>query len=124
MTPFRAFALWRALRDRPVFVEDEATIAGRRGEAGIDRVLTGDATSLWSGRRVPRPRGRGRVEIDHILLTGRALYLVETKAWTGSLRIEGEGAGGHHTIISLVVASRSSGWSRSIRSMSHCIRVR
>ena len=93
MSPARALAHWRALRDRPVFAEDGAVAAGRAGEDAIDRVLGGGRRGrrqgLWSGRRVPRLEGRGRVEIDQILLTPRALYVVETKAWSGALDVTG-----------------------------------
>ncbi|MEZ9552738.1 nuclease-related domain-containing protein [Vibrio breoganii] len=46
-----------------------------------------DSVDAFVGKRVPKP-GRGRYEIDIILLSGKKLYLIEIKNWSGTLSSE------------------------------------
>jgi len=88
---------WSCVRRVPVYAEKEEVRAGRRGEQitrrWIGQHLKTGLGTVFGGKRVPREPGAaslGRYEIDLIVVTPRRIVALETKNWSGRLRVEGE----------------------------------
>ena len=75
-----------------VHQEHGAEQSGRRAESSVtqqlasSRALFGDLR-VWHSLRVPL--GRGRREIDHVVLDAAGLHVLEIKHWSGSVSLEG-----------------------------------
>jgi len=87
---------WSHVRRTPLFLEKAEVTAGRRGEMATRRWLglhlKTNFGTIFGGKRVPRDVGAasmGRYEIDLIVVTPRRVVALETKNWSGRLRLEG-----------------------------------
>ena len=90
--------MWGRLQDaslasNPATHEEHgAAQSGRRAESSVtlqlasSRALFGDL-HVWHSLRVPL--GRGRREIDHVVLDAGGLHVLEIKHWSGSVHLEG-----------------------------------
>lgn len=92
--------MWGRLQDAweqaspSTFIEAGSQHAGRLAETAVterlasSRALFGDLR-VWHSLRVPD--GRGRREIDHIVLNSSGLHVLEIKNWSGSVCREADG---------------------------------
>lgn len=87
---------WSLVRRTPLFPEHAEVRAGRRGELTTRRWLgqhlKTKSGTIFGGKRVPRDvsaASMGRYEIDLIAVTPRRVVALETKNWSGRLRVEG-----------------------------------
>lgn len=77
-----------------IFTEHEAQAAGRLAESQVAQVLDEYVPEIcrkalvWQGLRIPRNRGRGRYEIDFLILSPYGAIVLEVKNFGGKLDIE------------------------------------
>ena len=86
---------WSHIRRTPVFLERAEVRAGRRGEQvtrrWIGQQLRTNMGTVFGGKRVPRDMtaaSMGRYEIDLVVVTPRRVVALETKNWSGRLRLD------------------------------------
>lgn len=83
-----ALTIYVALRDEPPqYIENWRT--GAHGEARTAKALKSLTADGWTIRHDVAGRGRGN--IDHILVRGRDVLLLDTKNWEGIAEITAEG---------------------------------
>jgi Nuclease-related domain len=74
--------------------EDGGVLAGRDAEDLLQRLVEENYSfrgcHSFAGKRVPNLDGRGRREIDLIVVTSKRMYIIECKNWTGNLIAEGD----------------------------------
>src|SRR5438067_8780523 len=88
---------WAEVRRDPSFAERPEVAAGRRGELNtrrwVGQHLKTRLGAVFGGKRVPRDMkaaSMGRYEIDLVVVTPRRVVALETKNWSGRLRLDGE----------------------------------
>jgi hypothetical protein len=88
---------WAEVHRTPSFAERPEVAAGRRGEQNTQRWvgqhLRTHFGAVFGGKRVPRDvkaASLGRYEIDLIVVTPRRVVALETKNWSGRLRLDGD----------------------------------
>ncbi len=74
--------------------EDGGVLAGRDAEDLLQRLVAENYSfrgcHSFAGKRVSNLDGRGRREIDLIVVTSKRMYIIECKNWTGNLIAEGD----------------------------------
>jgi Nuclease-related domain len=74
--------------------EDGWVLAGRDAEDLLHKLVEENYSfqgcHSFAGKRVPNLDGKGRREIDLIVVTAKRLYIIECKNWTGYLIAEGD----------------------------------
>jgi hypothetical protein len=74
--------------------EDGWVLAGRDAEDLLHKLVEENYSfqgcHSFAGKRVPNLDGKGRREIDLIVVTAKRLYVIECKNWTGYLIAEGD----------------------------------
>src|SRR5438067_2419744 len=88
---------WAEVRRASSFAERPEVAAGRRGELNtrrwVGQHLKTRFGAVFGGKRVPRDMraaSMGRYEIDLVVVTPRRVVALETKNWSGRLRLDGE----------------------------------
>jgi hypothetical protein len=88
---------WAEVRRAPSFTERPEVAAGRRGEQStrrwVGQHLRTNFGTVFGGKRVPRDMkaaSLGRYEIDLVVVTPRRIVALETKNWSGRLRLDGD----------------------------------
>jgi Nuclease-related domain len=88
---------WSLVHRAPSFAELREVRAGRLGEQKTQRWtrrhLTMTIGTVYGGKRVPRDASAaamGRYEIDLLVITPRRVVALETKNWSGRLRLDGD----------------------------------
>ena len=88
---------WRQIVSARQEPELDEVVAGRDAEQALRSMVTNHLTwktaSIFHSKRVPRDGrspGRGRYEIDLIVVSPKQISAIEIKNWSGRLRIDGE----------------------------------
>ena len=88
---------WREIVSARRELELKEVAAGRDAEQALRSMVTNHLTwktaSIFHSKRVPRniqSRGKGRYEIDLIVISPKQISAIEIKNWSGRLRIDGE----------------------------------
>jgi Nuclease-related domain len=90
------FDAWHKISkaDLTPVAEDGGILAGRDAEDLLQQLVEENYSfrgcHSFAGKRVPNLDGRGRREIDLIVVTSKRLYIIECKNWTGNLIAEGD----------------------------------
>lgn len=74
--------------------EERIILAGRRGESFLKTYISSHekfkSSHVFPSRRLNNLDGKGRKEIDMIIVTDRKIYVIECKNWSGELHINGD----------------------------------
>lgn len=74
--------------------EEKFILAGRRGESFLKTYIASHekfkSSHVFPSRRLNNLDGKGRKEIDMIIVTDRKIYVIECKNWSGQLHINGD----------------------------------
>ena len=82
------------LRLREGRIEERNLSAGRRGEARVAEVLKARLPdTMYVLNDLMLRHGRQRAQVDHVVVTPRGVFSLETKSWRG--RLEGEETAAH-----------------------------
>ena len=74
--------------------EERIILAGRRGESFLKTYISSHekfkSSHVFPSRRLNNLDGKGRKEIDMIIVTDRKIYVIECKNWSGELHVNGD----------------------------------
>ncbi|MHC5536979.1 nuclease-related domain-containing protein [Singulisphaera rosea] len=84
---------WSAIQKVRPFEEAPDLVGGRDAEALLGQLVGSSyhfkGAQVFGGRRIPSAKQGRRREIDLIVCTTRAIYLIEVKNWSGRLDLRG-----------------------------------
>ena len=89
------FDIWHKIRKLDInpIAEEGHILAGRDAEdlllIIVDENYSFRGCHSFVGKRVPNLDGKGRREIDLIVITAKKMYIIECKNWSGTLTTEG-----------------------------------